>query len=164
MAKNTEREYQIKLNADKNAHAEFEGWSVKRLIAEILKIRKEKNLLETKINNLVEKQDLKSDTPKPNYNQKWTYPQKICFLLLKEQRPMTSSQIYDALMKADKHFEDFRDPLSILNSYLSRMLLSGRLNAHKLPGIRKHFYILPDWLEADKTLKAEYAAHLNFLS
>ncbi|MCC6371178.1 MAG: hypothetical protein IT236_09260 [Bacteroidia bacterium] len=164
MAKNTERDYQIKLNAEKNAQAEFQGWSVKRLIAEILKIRKERTHLENKYNSLIQKQELKSDEAKPTYNQKWTYPQKVCFILLSQQRPMTSSQIYEALTKADKHFEDFRDPLAILNSYLSRMLVSGRLNAHKLPGIRKHFYILPEWLEADKTLKAEYAAHLNFLS
>jgi len=164
MTKNTERAYQIKLNAEKNAQAEFQGWSVKRLITEILKIRKEKTLLENKYNSLIQKLELKSDDASPTYNQKWTYPQKICFILLNQQRPMASSQIYEALTKADKHFEDFRDPLSILNSYLSRMLLSGRLNAHKLPGIRKHFYILPDWLGADNKLKAEYAAHLNFLS
>ena len=164
MAKNTERDYQIKLNAKQNAHAEFEGWPLKRLKNEIIKLRKENALLEEKLNSFTKNSASQSNVPKASYNQKWTYPQKICFILLNQQQAMGSSQIYNTLLKADTHFEDFRNPLAILNSYLSRMIKSGRLISKKLPGIKKHFYILPEWIEEDGKLKAEYVAHLNFLS
>jgi hypothetical protein len=164
MAKNTERNYQIKLNAAQNTHLEFEGWSTKRLMNEIIKLRKQNALLEDKLTHINDEAGFKMDSTLPKYNQKWTYPQKLCFILYQAQQPLPSSQLYDALFKADNHFENFRDPLSILNSYLGRMTKSGRLIAHKLPGVRKHFYVLPDWLGADAKLKPEYAAYLNFLS
>lgn len=164
MAKNIERDHQIRMNAEKNLHAEFENWSVKRLINEILKIRKEKSQLEKEYNKLIEKTELNKEIPKENYSQKWTYPQKITFILLNEQRPLTSTQIFHLLMKADGHFEDFRNPIAILNTYLGRMMRTGRIKAHKLPGIRKHFYILPEWLGADNKLQSQYLVHLNFLS
>ena len=163
MKKNPEIENQIRAHTFEKAKAEFTGWSEKKLITEILNLRKKIKELETDIASLKKLKEDLSQLNTKTYNQKWPYTKKIHYLLLKEQKPLSSSQLYSLLFKTDNHFEDYRDPATVLNTYLRRMTKSKRIIGHKLPGIYKFYYCLPEWMESENTLKAEFLQQIDTL-
>jgi hypothetical protein len=57
------------LNAAQKAHLEFVGWSTKRLMNEIIKLRKQNATLEAKLIPVNEEKGFKKDSTLPKYNQ-----------------------------------------------------------------------------------------------
>lgn len=127
---------------------EFSGWTDREFIEHILTLREDIELLESKIEKLERKNreeisgQAENNTliPEKEYNQNWTYPAKIVFILKWQNRPLTSMEIHDFLLKLDVKFPDFNNPKNKLSVYLNRIVKNGRIKAEKLPGVKELRY------------------------
>lgn len=147
-------------NAKKNEHLkEFEDWSREDLIGHIMELRSavvglEKDLEAGTGHNGSEK----AETPltEADYKLKWSFPTKIAFLLTINQKPLTSEELHNQLLKLDSHYRDYKVPRNNLTVSIARSIKSGRIKKVKVPGIRSLYYVLPEWLDKAGELRKEF--------
>lgn len=134
----------------KESQKEFDGWSRQDLIDHILDLRE--RITEDEAGGTLDDQKL----TKESYNQGWSYPTKIAFLIKVNAKPLTTDDLEAELLKLDKHFKDYTKPRNNLTVTLSRAIKSGRIKKIKVPGIRNLYYVLPDWVSKEGELKEQF--------
>lgn len=106
-------------------------------------------------------QTTKKALSEADYKQSWSFPTKIAFLITIHQKPLTSEEIHKKLLNLDSHYKDYKVPRNNLTVTISRTLKSGRIKKVKVPGIRSLYYVLPEWLDKEGSLKEKYASYHN---
>jgi hypothetical protein len=140
----------------KEAEKEFDLWERSEFIAHILELRSEIITLRDEKNPSISTPEVSASLEKKNYNQKWSLPTKITFILACSQKPMKSEEINTELLRLDSHYKDYDHPKNNLTVSLNRTIKNGRIKRIKLPGIRSLLFALPSWFENDGNLKAQY--------
>lgn len=161
MAKDWERK--LKRELQNEALKEFENWTPAEFSAYILELREEiKELKEESSHGSDKSPEIPKKQPlrESLFKQQWSYPTKIHFLLELRQRPLTSEELVDELLRLDNHFKDYNSPQKNLSVYLNRATKSGRIKRIKLPGIRELYFALPDWLDKEGCLSQPF---VNFV-
>lgn len=74
------------------------------------------------------------------------------FLLTLENKPLTSREIHDHLLKLDKQYQFYNDPKGTLSVYLRAVVKSGRIKSVKLPGIKEKLFAMPEWVDREGNL------------
>lgn len=143
---------------------EFEGWDKEDLINHIMELRGVIRDMESDLNSGGSEkgqQANKKALSEADYKQAWSYPTKIAFLITMLQKPLTSEEIHQHLLKLDSHYKDYKVPRNNLTVTINRTLKSGRVKKVKVPGIRSLYYVLPEWLNKDGELKENYRSIFN---
>lgn len=147
---------------------EFEGWEVEDFIKHIFELRQEVTELQDQVDSLKAqlKQESKAEKPKlglkvEDFKQDWPYSTKFVFLLTLENKPLTSREIHDHLLKLDKQYQFYNDPKGTLSVYLRAVVKSGRIKSVKLPGIKEKLFAMPEWVDANNLLKSQYQNSIN---
>lgn len=140
---------------------EFEGWTDKDFIDHILELREAITALEAGGNTKAPADSSAVTANDKVFKQEWSYPTKIHFLLHQQQKPLTAGDLHELLLKADSHYKDYDSPANNLKVSLARMVKSGRIKRVKQPGVRKHYYALPEWMGNEGELKEEFKAHIK---
>lgn len=136
---------------------ELVGWSNGDLIAYIVDLRQE--ILDLKSVNDVS--ELKESLSENKYKQAWSYPTKIHFLLELHQKPLTSEDLDELLLKIDDQYKKYDSPRNNLSVALGRASKSGRIKKIKRPGIKLKYFVLPEWMSEKDELKQEFLKHLK---
>lgn len=165
MAKNWERNLQKEL---KNAALkEFENWTSNDFVMHILELRQEITDLEEQLSvgqSNTSAKTQKEQLTESKYKLDWSFPTKIHFLLALHQRPLTSEDLDRLLIKLDSQYRDYKHPKNNLTTSISRAVKSGRITKIKEPGIKLKYYALPEWVDKEGHLKAEFSSiKLDFL-
>lgn len=159
MAKNWERNLHRELK--KAAFKEFEGWTTNDFISHILELREEITTLEGEGNKEQSGSLQKEPLTESKFNPQWSYPTKIHFLLELHQKPLTSTDLDQMLLKLDSHYRLYKIPKNNLTTSISRAVKSGRIKKIKEPGIKLKYYALPDWLDKGGTLLSKFSEQIN---
>ena len=151
---------------------EFTDWSEDNFISHIFELREELETLQGKYDALKAKplstqQDKSPEKAEEGlkiegFKQEWPYSTKFVFLLTIENRPLTSMEIHNHLLKLDKQYKFYNDPKSTLSVYLRSVSKSGRIKAVKIPGAREKLFVMPHWVDKEGVLKKSYELDLLF--
>lgn len=152
-------EYRAKTAIKKEVMKEFAGWSEQDLISHILELRERVNSLQKETKHK-EATVSKPEMAESQFNQAWSVATKIVFILHLLNKPLLSSEVYKKLIGLDKSFKDFSSSKTVLSNYLTRSVKSGRIKKVKLPGIKTHYFVLPEWLNENGILKEEYQSFI----
>lgn len=147
---------------------EFEGWEVEDFIKHVFELRQEVTELQDQVDSLKAQPKQESRPEKPerelkaeDFKQDWPYSTKFVFLLTLENKPLTSREIHDYLLKLDKQYQFYNDPKGTLSVYLRAVVKSGRIKSVKLPGIKEKLFAMPEWVDANNLLKSQYQNSIN---
>ncbi len=147
---------------------EFEGWSENELIDHILELREELDTLQEKLD--------KANTPAAEekspekagkglnfegFKADWPYSTKFVFLLSVENRPLTSKEIHNHLLKLDKQYSFYNDPKTTLSVYLRSVVKTGRIKAIKIPGFREKLFAMPEWVDKEGELFEKFKSKIK---
>lgn len=147
----------------KEARKEFEGWNEDNFIDHILELRSAVAEMDQVMEELrkSEKRAAKNEIAEVNYKQDWSYPTKIAFFLHQHQKPLTSEDLHKLLLKLDHIYKGYISPRNNLTVSLNRAVKSGRVKKIKVPGIRTLYYVLPEWVDKEGGVKAEFNSVFN---
>lgn len=158
-AKKSDWKRKYRLLKQQEDRQEFEGWEVDDLIKHIFELRQEVTELQDQLDGLQAqpKQESKSEKPErelktEDFKQDWPYSTKFVFLLILENKPLTSREIHDHLLKLDKQYQFYNDPKGTLSVYLRAVVKSGRIKSVKLPGIKEKLFAMPEWVDVNGLL------------
>ena len=147
---------------------EFEGWSENELIDHILELREELDTLQEKLDKTnaptVEEKSPEMGEKVLNFQSfkpDWPYSTKFVFLLSVENRPLTSKETHEHLLKLDKQYSFYNDPKTTLSVYLRSVVKTGRIKAVKIPGFREKLFAMPEWVDSENNLKPFFQKDLN---
>lgn len=139
---------------------EFSSWKQDELINHIIELRTEIKELQTKAaesnTDNVTNSDLEFQSKLAQYKQEWSYAQKVAFLLLLHNKPLSSLEIQTFFLKYDKGFKTNQRPQTTLAGILNRICKTGRIGKYKLKGQKELMFILPTWLDKSGELKEVY--------
>jgi hypothetical protein len=159
MAKNWERNLHRELK--KVAFKEFEGWGTNDFISHILELREEIAALEGEGKKAQSGNLPKESLNENKFNPQWSYPTKIHFLLELNQKPLTSTDLDQMLLKLDSHYKLYKIPRNNLTTSISRAVKSGRIKKIKEPGIKLKFYALPEWVDKEGILEIRFHSQIR---
>ena len=137
----------------KQSQKEFETWSHDELVNHIYELRVQLNN-QSLIKNKTESS--KKITHK-DYQQEWSYPNKIKFLIEWKNKPLTSLEIQSLLMQLDKRFKTVQRPNTTLSGLLTRTHQSSRISKYKIKGKSELYFVLPSWLDKQGNLLEDYS-------
>ncbi len=147
---------------------EFEGWEVEDFIKHVFELRQEVTELQDQVDSLKAQPKQESKPEKPerelkveDFKQDWPYSTKFVFLLTLENKPLTSREIHDHLLKLDKQYQFYNDPKGTLSVYLRAVVKSGRIKSVKLPGIKEKLFAMPEWVDREGCLSWKYMSLFN---
>lgn len=147
---------------------EFEGWEIEDFIKHVFELRQEVTQLQDQLDSLKAQPKLESKPEKPerelkaeDFKPDWPYSTKFVFLLLLENKPLTSREIHEHLMKLDKQYQFYNDPKGTLSVYLRSVAKSGRIKSIKLPGIKEKLFAMPEWVASENNLKPAFQNTIN---
>jgi hypothetical protein len=91
------------------------------------------------------------------YSQRWSWINKIIYILRELDKPSTSSDIVNLMLEFDADLRFNRDIVKYLSPHFTKAVKYGRIIQHKIKGIKGYYYILPGWIdEVTNVLKQEY--------
>ena len=161
-----------RLKAEEEAK-EFENWEEKDFIKEIFDLRKQLDELSEEIETLKKEKIMEFPVEEPNeipvrlseedFRSNWSYPTKVAFLLTIKGSPLTSEEIHNALLKLDKRYRIYTDPKATLSVYLTKATKTGRIKKLKQPGIKAHYFSLPEWLNEKGELIEAHRTDPSFI-
>ncbi|MBL7918923.1 MAG: hypothetical protein JNJ40_01335 [Bacteroidia bacterium] len=147
---------------------EFDGWEIEDFIKHVFELRQEVTELQDQVDSLKAQPKQESKPEKPerelkveDFKQDWPYSTKFVFLLTLENKPLTSREIHDHLLKLDKQYQFYNDPKGTLSVYLRAVVKSGRIKSVKLPGIKEKLFVMPEWVDSENNLKPTYQNTIN---
>lgn len=150
---------------------EFEGWEDDDFIKHIFELRHEITELQDQLDNLQAhpKQEskvegLERELKTEDFKQDWPYSTKFVFLLTLENKPLTSREIHDRLLKLDKQYQFYNDPKGTLSVYLRAVVKSGRIKSIKLPGIKEKLFAMPEWVDREGNLSLLHKSKIAILT
>lgn len=162
MSEKSKWRFQYKSLKVQEALQEFEGWTEKEFVKHILELRKEvielekeKETADAKSIPVVETEKSKELSEK-DFNPQWSYPTKVAFMLTIMNKPLKSEEIHKLLIKMDKHYSAYADPKATLSVYLTMAVKRGRIKRIKLPGIKNLYFALPEWMDKEGNIFANY--------
>jgi hypothetical protein len=135
---------------------ELATWSHEALVNHVYELR-------TQLNNLATQNKKEEPTKKlshKDYQQAWSYPNKIKFLIEWQNKPLTSLEIQKLLIQLDKRFKNLQRPVTTLSGLLTRTHKSKRICRYKVNGKAELYFILPSWVDKQGDLKSEW----NFIT
>lgn len=97
------------------------------------------------------------------YNQKWSWTNKIVFVLSKIKRPLLSSEIINFNRPHEVSLQYSRTPAQAHSPHIHKAVKHGRILRYKLVGTRGFYYVLPAWLNTDGKIIDEYGNKIVFL-
>ena len=97
------------------------------------------------------------------YNQSWSWLNKIVFVLKKLDRPLLSSDFIEFMMPFEPVLQYSRHKAQALSAHLTKAVKYRRIKTYKLHGARGYYYVLAAWLSPDGDLSREYKAKILFL-
>lgn len=139
---------------------ELSSYSHEQLIAHIIELRTEIKELQSKVvedntesngNNEIEFQNKLAQ-----YKQEWSYAQKVAFLLLLYNKPLSSLEIQTFFLKYDKGFKTNQRPQTTLSGIMTRICKTGRIGKYKLKGQKELLFVMPTWMDKTGELKEVY--------
>lgn len=95
------------------------------------------------------------------YNKKWSWVNKIVFVLKQAQRPLLSSDLIVFMTPLELTLQYSHHKAQVFSAHLNKAVKYGRVIAYKLGGSRGYYYTLPGWYEGDK-LKNEFEEKIYF--
>ncbi|MBT1712393.1 hypothetical protein KK062_29395 [Fulvivirgaceae bacterium PWU5] len=102
------------------------------------------------------------DIKQSEYNQKWSWTNKIVFVLSKIKRPLLSSEIINFIRPHEVSLQYSRTPAQALSPHIHKAVKYGRILRYKLGGTRGFYYVLPAWLDPDGKIIEEYGSKILF--
>lgn len=167
MSEKSKWRFQYKNLKVQEAMLEFESWTNKDFVKHILDLRKE--IIELEAQKVIGKDNSTSspETPKAeslsekDFDLQWSYPTKVAFLLTITNKPLPSEELHRMLIKIDKHYSAYADPKATLSVYLTMAVKRGRIKRIKLPGIKNLYFALPEWMDKEGNLFANYDSHIK---
>lgn len=90
------------------------------------------------------------------YNNAWSWVNKIVFVLKKLQRPLLSSELIEIMLPHEPTFQHSHHKAQSFSAHLNKAVKYGRVLAYKLGGSRGYYYVLPEWYDEQEKLKGEY--------
>lgn len=147
---------------------EFENWSEEDFINHIFELREELDTLQEQFDKLktakpeeIIPEKAEKGLKIEDFKADWPYSTKFVFLLTLENKPLTSMEIHNHLLKLDKQYSFYNDPKATLSVYLRSVSKSGRIKAVKIPGYREKLFAMPEWVDEDYHLLKNYQSGLN---
>lgn len=147
---------------------EFENWSENDFINHIFELREELDALQEKFDKVsTAKQKEKSSEKAENglkieeFKQDWPYSTKFVFLLTHENKPLTSMEIHNYLLKLDKQYKFYTNPKSTLSVYLRTVSKSGRIKAVKILGFKEKLFVMPEWVDEEGVLIDKFKSFIK---
>lgn len=170
-AKKSDWKRRYRLLKQQEDRQEFEGWEVEDFIKHVFELRQEVTELQEQVDSLKAqpKQESKSEKPErelkvEDFKQDWPYSTKFVFLLTLENKPLTSREIHDHLLKLDKQYQFYNDPKGTLSVYLRAVVKSGRIKSVKLPGVKEKLFAMPEWVDREGNLQHPYKEQITNLT
>ncbi len=102
---------------------------------------------------------LKSKYPDINtteYNQHWSWVNKIVFVLKKTDRPLLSGEIIGLLVPQEPGLKSSSRRPQAFSANLGKAVKYQRVAAYKRGGARGYYYVLPQWMDNHGVLQKEY--------
>lgn len=141
----------------KQVQKEFAEWSHEDLVNHIFELRTQlKNYLA-----INEKEDITKKITYKDYQQEWSYPNKIRFLVEWQNKPLTSMEIQSLLMQLDKRFKKLQRPVTTLSGLITRTHQSNRISKYKIKGKSELYFVLPSWLDKQGELLELYSKEIT---
>ncbi len=144
-------------------NAEFNDYSDKEFIALVNEQRQRIEKLEIEIALLKEDKTEVEHISKYNlidYNQAWSYTNKICFVLRCKNKPMDSLEIYTILMDIDERFRSVQRPQTTLSSVMTPMWKSQCIIKYKRPRKKNLLFLMPNWISKNGEPLAYYNKYI----
>ena len=92
------------------------------------------------------------------YNQNWSWINKIVFVLRKTDRPLLSSEMIKLLLPLEPKLQwirSYQRPQSF-SAHLTKAVKYERVVAYKRGGGRGYQYVLPNWIDSQGQLLKKY--------
>lgn len=102
------------------------------------------------------------DLDKDEYNRKWSWINKIVFVLKKTGRPMLSPEIKELLLPHEPTLQYSNNKLQALSPYLNKAVKYDRVATYKRGGSRGYYYVLPEWMNDQGILEKQYEDKIFF--
>ncbi len=141
----------------KQSQKEFETWNHDELVNHIFELRIQLNN-QSLIKN---KEALAKKITHKDYQQDWSYPNKITFLVEWQNKPLTSLEIQKLLIQLDKRFKKLQRPITTLSGLLTRTHQSNRISKYKIKGKSELYFVLPNWLDKQGVLSEPYSKEIT---
>jgi hypothetical protein len=113
---------------------------IDRLNGLVDKLAKANLLLKEKI------ESAKEEAPSEIYNEKWEWVKKLVFIVRQYNRPVSSAEILDYLLKHDTVAQYWKNKVKYLSIQLNKATKYKMLISQKTRGTRNHYYLLPEWI------------------
>ena len=102
------------------------------------------------------------DLNKDEYNPKWSWVNKIVFVLKKTRRPMLSPEIIRLLVPHEPILQHSSNRPQAFSVYLNKAVKYQRIAAYKRGGSRGYYYVLPEWMNEHGVLEKQYEDKIFF--
>lgn len=139
---------------------ELSSWKQEELISHIMELRTEIKELQSKVaesnTNKEANSDLEFQNKLAQYKQEWSYAQKVAFLLLLYNKPLSSLEIQTFFLKYDKGFKTNQRHQTTLSGIMTRICKTGRIGKYKLKGQKELLFVMPTWMDKMGELKEVY--------
>ncbi len=103
----------------------------------------------------LEKQ-LQEQQNKDGYRNASSWISKIAFTLQQENRPLRSSELIGLLEKREPALAQNNNKVQYFSAFLSKAARYGRVIQQKVKGVRGYYYLLPEWLDDQGSVKPDY--------
>jgi hypothetical protein len=103
----------------------------------------------------LDRQDIKTNLFL-EYSQRWSWINKIIYILRELDKPSTSSDIVNLMLEFDEDLRFTYEKVKYLSPHFTKASKYGRIIQHKIKGIKGYYYILPDWIDENNILREGY--------
>lgn len=148
-----------KLDTDAKLIIDFLRFQIKELEAQLKEAnaiiaRYQKAASDKNITQESSFEELKSsETPPAKLIKHLSWLGKIVFVLKKNARPMTSSELFEEVDSLDGELGFKKDPKVLFSVVLHKAVKENRLTLHKVKGTRGAYYALKEWTDENGNLK-----------
>jgi hypothetical protein len=102
------------------------------------------------------------DIEAAEYNKRWSWVNKIVYVLKKVRRPLLSSEIISFITPYETVLQHSHHRAQAFSANLNKAVKYGRVIPYKLGGSRGYYYILPDWRDHEGRIMGEYENKIFF--
>ncbi len=132
---------------NKNKEIAIRDDLLKELYAEVLQLRSQLQHLQ---------ESLKNDPAQKAYKRATSWVSKIVFAIRHKNRPLRSSEIIALLEVNEPYLAAHQNKTQYFSAFMTQAVRYKRICPYKLKGVRGYYYLLPEWMNADGTIKQEF--------
>lgn len=127
-----------------------------REIQELRALIKESSLQNSFLLGKLDRQEIKTNMFL-EYSQRWSWINKIIYILRELDKPSTSSDIVNLMLEFDEDLRFTYEKVKYLSPHFTKASKYGRIMQHKIKGIKGYYYVLPEWIDSvSNVLRVEY--------